>query len=78
MINWWAGKALRGAEMREMAKSELARLAEPIRLVVLEIRRRLGRLFIPRLRSGPGIRYPRGGEYPRSNENSAKRPDYYR
>ena len=44
--------------MREMAKSELARLAEPIRLVVLEIRHRLGRFFIPRLRSGPGIRYP--------------------
>lgn len=46
MISWWARKALRGAEMREMAKSELARLAEPMRLVVLEIGLRLTKMDI--------------------------------
>lgn len=46
MINWWAGKTLKGAEMREMAKSELARLAGPVRRVALEVGRRLEKMDV--------------------------------
>jgi len=37
LISWLAAQSIKGSEMREMAKSELARLACPIRLLALEI-----------------------------------------
>lgn len=41
VIKWWAGKTVKGSEMRETAKSEMVRLGELSRTVDLEIGRRL-------------------------------------
>lgn len=41
VISWWAGNAVRGAGLREEAKSELVRTVLPIRVIALEIGRRL-------------------------------------
>jgi len=41
LVRYWAGKTVRGMEMREEAKSGLVRMAEPMRVITLEIGRRL-------------------------------------
>ncbi len=40
-IRWWISEAVKGAEMREMGKSEMVRIGEIVRMIALEAGRRL-------------------------------------